>query len=423
MSRDIKRIFHSFDSILKENKSFLKEVSASSDSLFGGINVKIPTDGAHAGQSGWQSNNAWDIQAPIGSPVYAIADGVAETFQDYGNEITKTQGKKLYGQSFTVKSDNNLPKVYYTHLQDSPVRQGSRIQCGQFIGYVMDMPDSEYDHVHIGVESGHDIKEFLNSDGKLVCGGGSISGDVSKFNSKSLTGSTSSEEIGNVIMGNFIDKLSSIVKEGKVYSIFGRDPKDSGGSFVLSKDKNSTIYSPVSGIINNVKINLNCKNQLTLYHDVNGKEYHLEFCGISKPYVKNGQTVSQGTVLGKTNDNVVITLFDDRWKRVDLKSASKVEIIKDKNKKSVDPKTVDKPRKSPTSYKLKSGFSDPAVDFFGSILTYPFRAFEKKNDDESKNSKFASPTSKNQPEPGFLLNMFKKKKVTEDIERIKNLLK
>jgi len=35
----------------------------------------------------------------------------------------------------------------------------------------MDFPGSSYDHLHIGVEKGHNIREFINDDGTLKCGG------------------------------------------------------------------------------------------------------------------------------------------------------------------------------------------------------------------------------------------------------------
>ena len=157
----------------------INETSATSNSIFGGSSVKIPADGAHKGQSGWQSNNAWDIPTPIGTPIYAVADGTLQTFNDYGPTVIKTKGKKLFGQGFTVKSDNGLPDVYYAHLKDSVVKKGDKVKCGQLLGYVMDFPNSSYDHLHIGVYKGHDIKEFLNTDGTLKCGG-TISGKVSE---------------------------------------------------------------------------------------------------------------------------------------------------------------------------------------------------------------------------------------------------
>lgn len=151
----------------------LSEVSNTSDSLFGGDSVKIPADGAHKGQSGWQSNNAWDIKASIGAPVYAVVGGTLKTYSDYGPTPIKKDGKTLFGGSFTVYSDGGLPDVYYTHLKDVTVRQGSRVECGQLLGYVMDFPGSDYDHLHIGVETGH-VRQFLNNDGTLKCGDGKL---------------------------------------------------------------------------------------------------------------------------------------------------------------------------------------------------------------------------------------------------------
>jgi hypothetical protein len=189
----IKDIMSLYESIL-ENRNVLEAPNAS-DELLGGSNVVIPSDGAHAGQSGWQSNNAWDIKGDVGTPVYALADGVAVTFNDYGQNVTKTQGKKLYGQSFTVKSNGGLPGVYYTHLKDSPITKGAEIKCGQFLGYIMDFPNSNFDHVHIGVERGN-IKQFLNSDGTIKCAKGQKidSGKVDSSDSSLSTTSSSDYE-------------------------------------------------------------------------------------------------------------------------------------------------------------------------------------------------------------------------------------
>lgn len=185
----IEKLFNTYDnymdrelsieqSLSESIVSYLKEVS--SNSLLGGSNVTIPQDGAHAGQSGWHSSNAWDIKASIGDPVFALAGGTVQTFSDYGADVVKRRGKKLYGQSFTVDSDGGLPDIYYTHLKGVTVGKGDKIQCGQLIGYVMDFPGSSYDHVHIGIESGHNIREFLNDDGSLKCAKGQKLGKYGK---------------------------------------------------------------------------------------------------------------------------------------------------------------------------------------------------------------------------------------------------
>jgi murein DD-endopeptidase MepM/ murein hydrolase activator NlpD len=189
----------------------LVEVSDTSNSLLGGNSVKIPADGAHAGQSGWQSNNAWDIKASIGTPVYAVVGGTVKTYSDYGPTPIKKDGKTLFGAGFTVDSNDGLPDVYYTHLKDVTVKQGGKVECGQLLGYVMDFPGSDYDHLHIGVETGN-IKQFLNDDGTLKCSNGKITpfvpGSVSSTDTSTPTKSSSDEfdtvaqNIQNGILGS-----------------------------------------------------------------------------------------------------------------------------------------------------------------------------------------------------------------------------
>jgi biotin carboxyl carrier protein len=172
--KEILDILSLYESILKTKS--INEVSTASSELFGGDSVSIPVDGAHGGQSGWQSANAWDIKASIGTPVYAVIGGTLKTYSDYGPTPIRKDGKTLFGVGFTVDSDDNLPDVYYTHLKDVSVRQGDKITCGQFLGYVMDFPGSDYDHLHIGVETGN-VRQFLNNNGTLKCANGqSISG-------------------------------------------------------------------------------------------------------------------------------------------------------------------------------------------------------------------------------------------------------
>ena len=78
--KEILDILSLYASILKTKS--INEVSNASSELFGGSNVSIPSDGAHGGQSGWQSNNAWDIKATIGTPVYAVIGGTLKTYND-----------------------------------------------------------------------------------------------------------------------------------------------------------------------------------------------------------------------------------------------------------------------------------------------------------------------------------------------------
>jgi len=197
-------------SLTESIAKYLNEVE--SNYLLGGNNMTIPKDGAHAGQSGWHSSNAWDIKASIGDPVFALAGGTVQVFSDYGSDVIKRGRKKLYGQSFTVDSDGDLPDIYYTHLKGSTVGKGDKIQCGQLIGYVMDFPGSSYDHVHIGVETGHNIREFLNDDGSLKCAKGQKLG---KYGKKFSEDGEISDLVGE---SKFIQELMKMAESNKSVS-------------------------------------------------------------------------------------------------------------------------------------------------------------------------------------------------------------
>lgn len=200
-SRQLQVILESFGGFSKQ-----------SSDLLGGVNVVIPGDGAHAGQEGWQSYNAWDIKSSIGTPVYSLSSGEVITWRDYGDKVIKTQGKKLYGQSFTIKSYDGLPKIYYTHLKSSKVRKGDSVKCGQLLGYIMDFPNSDYDHVHIGIEPPGHIEDFLTSDGTLKC-----NKDISIQNYQK-------DPIDDILDKNeFIREIKKIALKDKVYRFIDKE--------------------------------------------------------------------------------------------------------------------------------------------------------------------------------------------------------
>jgi murein DD-endopeptidase MepM/ murein hydrolase activator NlpD len=415
--KEDKEILKSFDLILNENKTFIDEVSATSSSLFGGSSVKIPTDGAHKGQSGWQSNNAWDIPTPIGSPVYAVADGVVVTFKDYGPTPIRKNNKTLFGAGFTVDSSNGLPDVYYTHLKDCKVNKGDSIKCGDLLGYVMDFPGSSYDHLHIGVESGHNIKEFLNTDGTLKCGG-RISGDVSEpIQSTSDSDKTTSDvkikpdedDFETKFLRGIASKLG--LKEEKFYSKLGDRTSSSFGKITIPSSDNSKIKSPVDGVVNNYHSESSCTNQITIQHNFEGRSYYLQFCNISEPQVRDGQRVSKGTVLGKTSSDVVVSLYNKGWERVNLEKMLNKEIDRTSPspmKKVVNKTDVDKHKDKDKDYKKEKEYYDPyAIWFFNKVK-----------------EKMPSITKGGEPK---ISNFFNKygltgKKINENIERIKKLL-
>jgi murein DD-endopeptidase MepM/ murein hydrolase activator NlpD len=573
------------------------------------------------------------------------------TFSDYGPNAISRDGKTLFGAGFTVNSANGLPDVYYTHLKDCTVGKGDTVKCGQLLGYVMDFPGSDYDHLHIGVEPGHNIKEFLNPDGTLKCGG-TISGQASQpvqststsdstsGTTGTITGSTEDDVFGvskiddNDVMfkkaremaGQFglkeeiIESFESILKrkksllqevalaapldnvkvnsgfgprwgtshngvdlaanaekvkapadgvveigeikndacggtivishadgfktgfchmqkidvragqqvkqgdvigtsgggkndpgrgrsdgrhlhftlrqngkllnpvdyinkggifmkgeppksstdstskdttldikpdsvssntfkktekdddvfgtkkidyndimfkmakdlaskfglnEEKVYGSFGDRLSDRFGSIIIPSRSNPKIKSPVDGVIYSTHTDSNCKNQVVIEHEINNTINYLQFCNITEPNTRDGQKISKGTTLGKTSDDVRVSLYDSGWGRRNLVSMMDIEIKTPvqskvnsrKEKDNDDDKDKNKDIKEPTRY------YDPSLPFF----------FKKINDmipSISKNKKGEEPKISNFFNKYSLSN----KKVNEDIERIKRLL-
>src|SRR5690606_11217242 len=82
-----------------------------------------------------------DFAAPIGTPIYATADGtVAEVsvrFSGYGKMIEIDHG---FGY-----------RTRYAHMHDFAVRQGQNIKRGELIGYVGDTGLSTAPHLHYEV--------------------------------------------------------------------------------------------------------------------------------------------------------------------------------------------------------------------------------------------------------------------------------
>ena len=414
--------------ILKLYDTILKEASSASSELFGGSNVKIPVDGAHAGQSGWQSSNAWDIAAPVGTPVYALADGIAQTFSDYGREVRATQGKKLYGQSFTVKSDGGLPSIYYTHLEGSPVTKGTTIKCGQFLGYIMDFPNSSYDHVHIGVESGN-IRQFLNSDGTLKCANGQkiTGGEISDTPSNDDAASkaydyAAGKQLSTTSTTSTSSKYAPVV--GSITSAeglneqknFGKNISNRYGRIVIPGDDNPKIKSPISGVVNNRKFFSGCVNQTTIENNDNGKVYLL-FCGISNPKVRDGSRVNIGDLLGNTDSDVEVTMYDNRWNRINI--SSKDLVINKKEKSNQTDDEVDNVKKS-----SEPEYDDPLM---AAIFGLPGKLFQDKFDKSGNRieKRYGGVADKKQVDPwvlNFLKDPLNRKKVNENIEKIKKML-
>ena len=297
--KEILDILSLYESILKTKS--INEVSNASSELFGGSNVSIPSDGAHGGQSGWQSNNAWDIKATIGTPVYAVIGGTLKTYNDYGPTPIKKDGKTLFGAGFTVDSDDGLPDVYYTHLKDVTVKQGDKVTCGQLLGYVMDFPGSDYDHLHIGVESGN-VRQFLNDNGTLKCANGqSISGTTVTGNSSETAYNAATSTSGAVTSkSDSVFDAPNVTKDDYLVQM----GKSIASKFLKTENVDEHILSIYEEILTNNKnilselelVKLNDTNYSNLKYDSDG----TQFDSVNKPLLDDLDAASKAAGITTT---------------------------------------------------------------------------------------------------------------------------
>jgi murein DD-endopeptidase MepM/ murein hydrolase activator NlpD len=97
-------------------------------------------------------HNGYDYGAPIGTPIYAAADGtvVATDNQDaYCN-------KGAYGKYVAIRHDNGLATLY-GHMSLQVAKEGQRVKRGQVIGYVGKTGFATGPHLHFTV---YDAKTF-----------------------------------------------------------------------------------------------------------------------------------------------------------------------------------------------------------------------------------------------------------------------
>jgi len=99
----------------------------------------------------WESDNAVDINIPVGTPILAVADGViGKTFLSTTDTSSMLAGHQVH---FATK-DNEW---FYTHLSKlaKNIKPGTKVKKGQVIGYggsAAGVP-----HLHLGVKNGNPL--------------------------------------------------------------------------------------------------------------------------------------------------------------------------------------------------------------------------------------------------------------------------
>jgi murein DD-endopeptidase MepM/ murein hydrolase activator NlpD len=162
---DIIDIFEAFHSILESKNIIISESASNSQHLFDNANFKWgggPSSHGSRPLGNWQSDHAWDIMAPVGTPVYAIESGRVTSLK--GDLVLR---KLVWGYNITIQSNNN--KFFYTHLEsrNPNLTVGDEVKKGEFLG-IIGRPNSSWaPHVHIGIKNG-DIKNYIDNNGNIL---------------------------------------------------------------------------------------------------------------------------------------------------------------------------------------------------------------------------------------------------------------
>jgi hypothetical protein len=254
---------------------------------------------------------------------------------------------------------------------------------------------NHFNHLHISNNSGESSGLPASGDTSTTTSGDTsttTSGDTSTTTSPTSTGGGGAAEFAKSIGSKILGVMG--IKESFEPSSFGKHTQFKSGKAIIPKGHNSKIKSPVSGTIVNITSNKSCINQTVIKFSTRQMSGYLEYCGITKPSVKLGDRVSHGDLLGDTNSNITVTLYSERNQKLSI-GTEKENNTDDKkgiktlfNLKSKDDKDKKVERESP----VKTG------NEYSKILV--------KGYNDMKKSFYPS-----------------QKKVDENIERIKGLLK
>jgi murein DD-endopeptidase MepM/ murein hydrolase activator NlpD len=192
--------------ITKGNKKNKKNKGGNtSGTLFsGGLKPKVistPSDHAKRSTPDWSSKDAWDLQAPIGTSVYALTKGkVSNKHESSGSK------SNVFGTQLSISGMDGYPSIFYTHIQDVKLKVGDIVEPGDFIGNITKWetyPDAS--HVHIGIDNKKDIYSFMDKDGKLK---NYKSSNDSKDDEEETDSEDDGFKLGDIFAGVNFKKLS-----------------------------------------------------------------------------------------------------------------------------------------------------------------------------------------------------------------------
>lgn len=104
----------------------------------------------------WQSDNAWDLGAPVGTPIKSYTKGKVTKV------LTSKPGDKIFGTQVTVKGEDGYPDIFYTHLDSVILKVGQTVNVGDMIGKITNWDKfPEWTHVHVGLNNDYDLQDLI----------------------------------------------------------------------------------------------------------------------------------------------------------------------------------------------------------------------------------------------------------------------
>jgi murein DD-endopeptidase MepM/ murein hydrolase activator NlpD len=414
IEKNITRLFEEIES----SKNSIKEVSSINEAAF-----ISPVDNTSItspfGPRWGRQHTGVDLTANS-TNVKAPADGIVEVAAILNDDC---------GGTIKINHASGF-KTGYCHMKKINVSPGQQVRQGDVIG----ISGGGANDVGRGRSDGPHLHFTLRKDGQLVNpmdylnkGGINLTGPITSSSSTNSSSSTkSSEDAYNYATEkNNTQSPSKSAPEyariaGTIKSLeninenknLGKNTSNRYGRIVIPKDDNPKIKSAISGKINNSKFFSGCVNQLVIENNDNGTIY-LQYCGISNPSLSSGDRVSIGDVLGKTDTDVEVNMFDHKWSKIPITDGN---LPQSKKGTEADPEKT----------KSQSGpqYWDP---FMAAILGAPLKVFQDKFDKEGNRTekRYGGVADKKQVDP-FVLNFLKdplnRKKVNENIEKIKKML-
>lgn len=404
-----KKILEIYNEINKSQKSILKSIEINEAAALAPPLDTISVTSGFGPRSGRQHTGV-DLSAN-GANVKSPADGVVEIAATLNDDC---------GGTIKINHPDGF-QTGYCHMKKINVKPGNTVRQGDVIGISGGGANdpgkgrSDGPHLHFTLRKNGTLVNPMDYIGK--------EGVLSPLSSNS--NKSASEDAYKYATGDQIDSTISSEKPvyarvaGNVSSAQGlREQRDFGknisnryGKVIIPKDDNPKIKSPLSGKIVS-KYSPGCYNQITIESNNNGTIY-LQYCGISNPRnLRDGKSISVGDVLGNTDKDVEVNMFDHKWSRIPISSTDFSSGKKETEK--------DDTKKPPT----QPEYFDP---FMAALLGAPAKIFQDKFDKQGNRveKRYGGVADKKQVDPfilNFLKDPFNRKKVNENIEKIKKML-